>query len=313
MPVYNTEQYVSDAIKSILNQTYTNFEFIIIDDGSSDNSPDIINKFKDSRIRFFQNHKNLGVSDTLNFGIKVSTGEFIARMDSDDISIQERFFTQYNHFKKENCLVLGSSLIPFKENKFLKKIKIEKNNLLAIIDPFFSHPTVMIKKNFLDFNNLNYSGISEDYYLWTKILKENNYSLYTFKNIETPLIYYRISDNQVTQTNKKLIDDDAVKIRRNALKDFFKFNNYDFEFSNDNYVSIQDLKNISRILTDLKNKDKRIELVEFEKKVIFYVLLSLDHKITFKVFLKEFSKTEHLQKLKLLNSFLFYKNYIKRF
>lgn len=100
MPAYNAEKYIKEAIESILNQTFSNFEFIIIDDGSIDATEEIIKSFKDSRIVYIKNEKNLGLIKTLNKGISIARGEFIARMDSDDISMPQRFELQLDVFKK---------------------------------------------------------------------------------------------------------------------------------------------------------------------------------------------------------------------
>ena len=95
MPTYNVEQYVSEAISSILEQTFSDFEFIIIDDGSTDKTLEIIKAFKDSRIRLFQK-LHLGTVYQLNHGLEEARGEFIARQDSDDYSHAERFEKQVN-------------------------------------------------------------------------------------------------------------------------------------------------------------------------------------------------------------------------
>ena len=97
MPVYNNEKYLDDSIRSILNQTYNNFEFIIINDGSTDGSFTIINSYlrKDDRIILI-NKENTGISQSLNEGIKISKGKYIARMDGDDISAPNRLFEQLN-------------------------------------------------------------------------------------------------------------------------------------------------------------------------------------------------------------------------
>ncbi len=94
--VYNCEKYLKEAIESILNQTFSDFEFLIINDASIDNSDDIILSYKDERIKYVKNEENLGVSRTLNKGIQIARGTYIARMDSDDISITTRLERQYN-------------------------------------------------------------------------------------------------------------------------------------------------------------------------------------------------------------------------
>ena len=86
MPVYNVDPYVSDAIESVLSQTYSDFELLVLDDCSTDNTADIVKSFKDSRIRLVSNEVNLGLAENLNKGIELANTEFIARMDGDDIA-----------------------------------------------------------------------------------------------------------------------------------------------------------------------------------------------------------------------------------
>src|SRR5215218_8078213 len=91
LPVYNAEKYLKAAIDSILNQTFPDFELLIINDGSSDGSEKIIKSYTDNRIVYVKNGENSGLINTLNKGIDLATGEFIARMDGDDIAVPERF------------------------------------------------------------------------------------------------------------------------------------------------------------------------------------------------------------------------------
>ena len=93
MPVYNCEKFLKEAIDSILNQTFDNLEYIIINDGSTDNSLNIINSYKDKRIKIINNSKNIGISRSLNKGISHATGKFIARQDADDISELDRMIS----------------------------------------------------------------------------------------------------------------------------------------------------------------------------------------------------------------------------
>lgn len=107
MPVYNDELYVGKAIESILNQTYKNFEFIIIDDGSTDHSLEIIKRYQyqDGRVRIFSLRKNMGISYALNLGIQKARGKYIARMDSDDISLPRRLATQVSYLNNNRNVV----------------------------------------------------------------------------------------------------------------------------------------------------------------------------------------------------------------
>src|SRR5690349_9241462 len=109
MPVYNGEKYLREAIDSILAQTLTDFEFLIIDDGSKDRSVDIIKSYADPRINLVKNEVNLGISKTLNRGIEIAAAEFIARMDADDISHPTRLQKQYDYLiKNPECALLST-------------------------------------------------------------------------------------------------------------------------------------------------------------------------------------------------------------
>src|SRR5690606_30041678 len=111
MPVYNAEKYLREAIDSVLNQTFKNFEFLIIDDGSNDASVEIIESYKDSRIRLIHNQTNSGISYTLNRGIHLSSFDLIARMDADDISHKQRLEKQYKYALKYSDYSLFSSWV----------------------------------------------------------------------------------------------------------------------------------------------------------------------------------------------------------
>ena len=94
MPVYNAGKYLREAIDSILNQSFSDFEFLIINDGSTDNSKNIIESYNDQRIKFIENDKNSGVIFSLNRGLDLAKGGYIARMDADDISLRDRLKIQ---------------------------------------------------------------------------------------------------------------------------------------------------------------------------------------------------------------------------
>jgi len=112
MPVYNGEKYLNEAIDSILNQTYTNFEFLIINDGSTDRSVEIIKGYNDSRIKLIHNKKNMGLVYTLNRGLALALGKYIVRMDADDISLPNRFKLQldFMEINTEVALCSGNAM-----------------------------------------------------------------------------------------------------------------------------------------------------------------------------------------------------------
>lgn len=111
LPVYNGENYLDKAIESILKQTYTNFELIIINDGSFDNTENIILSYNDKRIRYIKNEKNLKLIKTLNKGISLAKGLYISRMDADDIAIENLFQKQIETFTKDDTVDIVNNSI----------------------------------------------------------------------------------------------------------------------------------------------------------------------------------------------------------
>src|SRR5437867_1168505 len=128
MPVYNASKHLREAIESILGQTFTDFEFLIIDDGSTDNSIEIIRSYNDPRIRFLVNEHNLGISATLNKGIELSSTELIARMDADDLSYPDRLQQQYDYFQQypETVMLSTSVRIIGADNSPVEDIAVDQ-------------------------------------------------------------------------------------------------------------------------------------------------------------------------------------------
>ncbi len=179
MPVYNGEKYLSESIESILGQTLSEFEFIIIDDGSTDTSVDIIQEYakKDNRIYLVENKVNQGLVASLNKGIELSHGQYIARMDQDDISLPERFETQMNFFiLNPDIGILGSSVqIIDKYGKAGEVWNFPETHDLVKWELCFRcpivHPSVMIQKRLLLKNRYRKEWeIAEDYELWVRMV-----------------------------------------------------------------------------------------------------------------------------------------------
>ncbi len=200
MPVYNAEKYLKEAIDSILSQTFADFEFIILDDSSSDSSPEIVRSYQDERIRFYINEQNMGVAKTLNKGLDLATGEYIARMDSDDISLPERFEKQVAYLDKNPKVgVLGCGTEEFGEGLQSKFSRPTSSSAGYKVDLLFNtcvaHPAAMIRKSALGENRYEekYNGV-EDHVLWWRIAEKHDiYSLYEV------LFRYRRHKSQVTQ------------------------------------------------------------------------------------------------------------------
>ena len=154
MPVYNCEKYLHESIPSILAQSFQNFEFIIINDGSTNNSLELINSFqhKDERIIVI-NQKHQGITKSLNTGIQICQGEFIVRMDADDIAFDTRLKQQLDFIKKHPDIdIVGSQIVVINEkNKIIKEIKnLPLDDTLIKWDLIFGtpllHPTLLIRK-----------------------------------------------------------------------------------------------------------------------------------------------------------------------
>lgn len=199
MPVYNCELYIRDSIESILNQTFGNFELLIIDDASTDKTVNIIKRYNDSRIKLIEKPENTGYTNSLNFGLSIAKGEYIARMDGDDISFPERFAKQVAFLDINQEVVLcGTAIKVIGTDKvicypeFHEFIKIELLKYNCII-----HPSVMIRRSVLDYYFIKYDiskEPAEDYNLWTELLLYGK-----FYNFQEVLLYYRVHESQVTQ------------------------------------------------------------------------------------------------------------------
>lgn len=181
MGVYNDEKYLEEAIKSILSQNLKDFEFIICSDCSTDGSNDIIRKYakSDERIIFLENKKNLGLATTLNKCIDAASGKYIARMDSDDISLPERLQIQYDFLEKHEDYDVSGTLAYFidENNKKYKRFqRLENVDLIeAVKMSQIIHPTAMIRRKKLlavgKYTVNKNTERAEDYDLWCKILE----------------------------------------------------------------------------------------------------------------------------------------------
>lgn len=211
MTVYNTkENWLRYSIESILNQTYENFEFIIVTDCPTDGSDDIVDEYakKDSRIKLIKNNENLGITKSLNIGMDASSGLFIARMDSDDISVNNRLERQLQFMlNNEDVSIVGSRIVKFNHDMFtIGSTKWRNNAQEAKVSLIFgntgiAHPTAFIRKSFLDTNNVSYNEKyikSQDYGLWIDTVSSGG----TIYEMDDILLYYRSSPTQISTMNR---------------------------------------------------------------------------------------------------------------
>lgn len=176
MPVFNSGLFIEDSIESILSQTLEDFEFIIVDDGSTDGTSELLGKYanQDQRIRIITEKENKGIVFVLNRGLQACSGEYVVRMDADDIAIEDRIEKQVGVMdKNKDISVLGAAMsymdVSGKELGFIRYCEQDKSILAKT--PLL-HPTVIIRREDLIKHNLCYMEkyrYAEDYFLWLQL------------------------------------------------------------------------------------------------------------------------------------------------
>ncbi|MGC1472778.1 MAG: glycosyltransferase [Psychroserpens sp.] len=283
MPVYNCENFVEKAVQSILNQTFTDFEFIIIDDASTDKTLDIVKSFIDLRISIIEKARNSGYVNSLNHGLSIARGKYIARMDGDDISLPMRFQRQVSFMDaNKDVVVCGTNF------NYLNKEGVKNNPILhddikirLLYKNSLGHPTVMIRKSALINHRLNYDVSkepAEDYALWVKLLGIGN-----LHNLDEVLLSYRQHDNQVSIRKLSVKPKIRAEIRISILEYINYFPSLKEKkllmksFSRLEVPSYNDLisfENLSKLLL-LKNSNNFFNTIQFnsylnyQKKVIY--------------------------------------------
>ena len=222
MSVYNGEQHLRESMESIFNQTFTDFEFIIVNDGSTDASLEIIESYDDSRIRIMNNEENIGLTKSLNKAIKKARGKYIARQDADDISLPNRLELQLEYLEKHPDVALlgtGIYVIDEKGDKIEKRIMHPNPKKSLLKGNRFIHGSVMFRKSVIDelgaYNEtLRYS---QDYELWLRLSKK-----YDVRNLTAPL--YKLRMHRGSILSKKVEEQQmyavlAQKLAMNEIKE----------------------------------------------------------------------------------------------
>lgn len=216
MVMYNAENYVGDAIDSILSQEYTHFELIVVDDGSTDHSIEVVRSYGDERIRIIENlHDYIG---SLNLGISLSNGEYIARMDADDIMLPNRLQVQYEYMEDHlDVDVCGSWVEFFGKVSTIYKYPENHPEIVKsmILKNSICHPSTILRRSSLvkkmSLNSL-YKGeyiYAEDYKLWIDLIM-NDFRFYILPEV---LLKYRINDSQVTITKRNNVARTALRVQ----------------------------------------------------------------------------------------------------
>ncbi len=219
MNVYNGEKYIREAVDSILNQTFSDFEFIIIDDGSTDQTLQILQSYNDSRIKVFKNGKNLGISESRNRGLKKVSGKYIAPLDADDISLPHRFMTQLNYMENHPEIdVCGSAAEVFgNTSRITEPLPTHDEILAGFLEScrLLYSSTFIRRQTVLDLNVSFDTGFifSEDYDFWVRLGLQGA----KFVNLKEVLVKYRWHDSNVSVRHHEQQKLDAIRARKHIL------------------------------------------------------------------------------------------------
>lgn len=218
MPAYNAERYISEAIESILKQSFKDFELIIIDDCSTDKTPEIIQKYskQDPRIKTYRNETNMKLAKTLNTGIKHANGKYIARMDADDVSLPNRLEIQKTFMEKHPYVgILGGGMVIMNQNgEKISKRSYHRDDPSIRKHMFrfspFCHPAVIIRKEAFD-KTQGYKheyNPAEDYEFYFQLGR-----FCEFANTDSELLRYRVVEGSMTTGKLKKMEIETIKIR----------------------------------------------------------------------------------------------------
>jgi glycosyltransferase involved in cell wall biosynthesis len=282
LPVYNGAPYLDEAIVSILKQTHDNFELIVINDGSTDESLEILEKYaaQDNRIIII-NRQNKGLVYSLNEGILKAKGKYIARMDADDVSDISRLESQIEYIEKHNLDICGGHYLLIDDEGRINGLNVvpishEMCTLSLLFKVPFAHPSVMIRKRFLDENSLEYGQsaykIAEDLDLWLRMQKCGA----RFGNVDSVVLKYRMLGESLSKVNNAPI----LKETKAMLRQFYKDNHQQIALIIKNLPSVLNAEEESLLVRYIYRRVKRLDfshvglMKKIDKKVIFNSILS---------------------------------------
>ena len=286
MPVYNAEPYIKEAIDSILNQTYSNFDFYIINDGSSDKSDEIIRSYTDERIHYLVNDQNRGLVYTLNRGLDLIENEFIARMDNDDIAFPDRFEKQLKFMDShQNIVACGSQVQYFGTSDIIPEYPLNHDEIKArfITANAIVHPTAFIRSEFINEQNIRYDEehtYLEDYNFWLDVSRKGKLA-----NHPEILLKYRWHGQNMTAEGTEKRQDRYKKIYHFILEELGiepteERKQLHLELSL-RTKSIQDVSRLYRHIQLILSQNKDLNI--YPQKELKIVLEKLWDKIFFKV------------------------------
>lgn len=265
MSVYNTNcKYLCEAIDSILCQTFKDFEFIIIDDGSNHENKELLSKYchKDTRIMVITNEHNMGLTKSLNIGLNLARGKYVARMDADDISRPERLEKQYMFMNNNADVIVSGGLVKSIGNKKKTLAPVEETDIMRMRMLFynciFAHPTA-----FINMSKLNKIGVrydekikkAQDYMFWANCLSCGRIAL-----LPDIILDYRMHNEQTTMANSSEQEKSAIYVQSYLLKRYLNIN-LDEQDLQIHYSMAKGMIN-----TSISNITKHISMLEMANK-----------------------------------------------
>lgn len=291
LPVYNCELYIQAAVESILNQTFSDFEFLIIDDASTDETVAILKKINDSRIQLIEKPVNSGYTNSLNYGLKIAKGEYIARMDGDDISYPERFAKQIAYLDAHPEVVVCGTNHKILGN--VKMITLPLSNEAIKIGLLWGnripHSSAMIRKKILEDYSIQYdtkTEPAEDYHMWIQLLAYGKLC-----NLPELLLEYRVYSNQVSRkrADEQKKSDIAAKFKMlqylNIAWNSVEREFLERQFGKTERIMFKDLEIFKQIQHKLAKANQ--VLAFFETQLFHQYLIDLEADVLRKCFLKQ--------------------------
>ena len=221
-PTYNLELYIEETIKSVLNQTFTDFEYLIVDDASTDNTIQIIKSINDPRIRLIKNKTNQGIAYNRNLAIKEAKGKYLAMIDGDDLALPTRLEKQITFLEKNtNYGILGTGVVNIdKDGRELNKavkysIPDEEIPARMLFNNYIATSSVMIRKSYIkDIKFKKDFIVAEDYEVWIRLIRRCKIG-----HIREPLTKYRIHDDSISvKKNQLMIDTEILLMKKQLLE-----------------------------------------------------------------------------------------------
>lgn len=264
MPVYNTkEEYLRASIESILNQTFTDFEFIIVNDGSTNNAEEVILSYKDNRIKYVK-QENQGIVGALNNAWSKASGKYIARMDSDDIAYPERFAKQVNFLEENPEYSLVGSWAKIIPSKNIIKLPQDIKIMDLLADCMFIHPSIMFNKADFEKFNLQYETgfeYAEDYCLYANAVKHLKMT-----NLQEVLLDYRVYPENSSSKNRDIRIKSSFKVQDLILENLSNDKNLQEKILNLAYLKKRKRNKFIESIFSIKNLYKnwaKYKLVTF--------------------------------------------------